>query len=322
MANEEHVKLLLSGVEAWNKWRKDNRDIIPDLRGVSISVNLQDCDLRRAMLQEANLSWTNLQRAILVGANLNKARLFDAKLQETNLDGADLQDACLTGADLRATRLGGANLQGASLLGANLEMAYLCEADFTNANIRFVRTNRKTYFRNVIIESCRGSPRLRRFAMDQDYIEEMKETLLGYVRYWLWWATSDCGRSIHADLLNKRHTQGIVSNAVQADDFIAGDYFLLLWSLSPRHRTADNRRWRPWRAWSTLYITEHSIPKFLLKSLDKDHAQLMTNVLRLETIDNYRQIVLESRTVIRKFFRLRVGFDPLEDFNIDKIGTQ
>jgi len=31
MANEEHLKILKQGVEAWNKWREENPDIEPDL---------------------------------------------------------------------------------------------------------------------------------------------------------------------------------------------------------------------------------------------------------------------------------------------------
>jgi hypothetical protein len=33
MANPEHLKILKKGVEAWNKWRKENPDIQPDLTG-------------------------------------------------------------------------------------------------------------------------------------------------------------------------------------------------------------------------------------------------------------------------------------------------
>src|SRR4051812_35846451 len=32
MANEEHVALLKQGVDAWNKWRRENPKVRPDLR--------------------------------------------------------------------------------------------------------------------------------------------------------------------------------------------------------------------------------------------------------------------------------------------------
>jgi len=37
MANEEHLKILRQGVEAWNKWRKANPNIQPDLGRADLS---------------------------------------------------------------------------------------------------------------------------------------------------------------------------------------------------------------------------------------------------------------------------------------------
>ena len=36
MANEEHLKILRLGVEAWNAWRGENPEITPDLRGARL----------------------------------------------------------------------------------------------------------------------------------------------------------------------------------------------------------------------------------------------------------------------------------------------
>ena len=36
MANEEHLKMLGQGVEAWNQWRKANPDIRPGLSGAHL----------------------------------------------------------------------------------------------------------------------------------------------------------------------------------------------------------------------------------------------------------------------------------------------
>ncbi len=33
MANEEHLKILKQGVEAWNAWREDDLDVFPDPTG-------------------------------------------------------------------------------------------------------------------------------------------------------------------------------------------------------------------------------------------------------------------------------------------------
>ncbi len=37
MADQGHTAILKQGVEAWNKWRKENPDLLPDLTGVDFS---------------------------------------------------------------------------------------------------------------------------------------------------------------------------------------------------------------------------------------------------------------------------------------------
>jgi hypothetical protein len=68
--NKEH-EILAQGVLVWNKWRIDNPDVRPDLRG-------------------KNLRGTNL-----MGADLRGTNLMDADLRGTNLMDADLRDAYL-----------------------------------------------------------------------------------------------------------------------------------------------------------------------------------------------------------------------------------
>jgi uncharacterized protein YjbI with pentapeptide repeats len=65
MANPEHLAKLKEGVEAWNKWRKDN----PEIRR----------DLTEANLMEANLFGANLRRADLAEANLEAANFTGAE---------------------------------------------------------------------------------------------------------------------------------------------------------------------------------------------------------------------------------------------------
>ena len=62
MANPEHLKILEQGVEGWNKWRKENPDVRPDL----IEANLEGANLSGAHLRVANLEGANLS-----GANLS-----------------------------------------------------------------------------------------------------------------------------------------------------------------------------------------------------------------------------------------------------------
>lgn len=39
MANEEHLKILMGGVKAWNKWRAKNPDIEPDLSNLRLATS-------------------------------------------------------------------------------------------------------------------------------------------------------------------------------------------------------------------------------------------------------------------------------------------
>src|SRR5262245_23472999 len=94
------------GVEAWNRWRKQNLQTKPNLRGA------------------------NLGEADLTGANLREADLEEAKLIEPLLTKADLTEANLTGAELS-----GAHLTGAKLSGASLICASLISTDFSGANL-------------------------------------------------------------------------------------------------------------------------------------------------------------------------------------------
>ena len=114
MANEEHLARLKQGVEAWNAWRSEHKEIRPDLTRA---------DLTRAHLVKANLAWADLTGADLTGADLTGADLIRAELYETHLREAHLRG----GAPRRSgPRYGGphqggppgADLTGADFLGA------------------------------------------------------------------------------------------------------------------------------------------------------------------------------------------------------------
>src|SRR5437773_1153864 len=93
MANKKHLRILLKGSGAWNRWRKKNPGIRPDF---------DDADLRGADLS---------------GAKLDRARI-SGKLDSVNLQGADLSWARFSG---------DTTLNGANFVEANLSHAeFLC----------------------------------------------------------------------------------------------------------------------------------------------------------------------------------------------------
>lgn len=113
MANPVHLAKLQEGVTAWNAWRDENSDIVPDL---------SRANLPRAQLRAANLQLADLNNAILWKADLAEARLAGAHLREANLRKANLFEAHLLGADLWC-----ANLNGAQLVDTDLERATLTD---------------------------------------------------------------------------------------------------------------------------------------------------------------------------------------------------
>ncbi len=147
VANKEHLEILKQGVEAWNRWREENPDVWPDLRGADLrranlrgadlrGADLREADLRAAILFRANLREANLRRADLSGAILSRANLREANLREADLYGADLSRANLFSANLRRTDLSEANLREADPRGADLREAHLFSANLSMANLR------------------------------------------------------------------------------------------------------------------------------------------------------------------------------------------
>jgi hypothetical protein len=104
MANQEHLDILKQGVEVWNQWRKEHRDVHPDLSGVDLDGahfndarfsfsqfngdRFSDAQLHRAYFVNSDLSYANCSRSLLTEAHLDRA-----KLKKTNLSEAKLQHA-------------------------------------------------------------------------------------------------------------------------------------------------------------------------------------------------------------------------------------
>jgi uncharacterized protein YjbI with pentapeptide repeats len=138
VADEEHIRQLKQGVDAWNTWRRNSLAplIFPALTGANLSrANLRGLHLNHANLTGANLTGANLTDANLRGAILSNAYLTSAGLRGANLIGANLSGANLSGSGLSVTNLTSAGLSGANLTGANLTNANLTGANLIDANL-------------------------------------------------------------------------------------------------------------------------------------------------------------------------------------------
>ena len=108
----DFLALIEQGAESWNRWRKSNPDVKPDLSSAY---------LFGTALSGFNLSEANLERACLIDANLR---------------GADLSRACL-----RSAYASSANLDSANLSGADLSLSNFSEANFSQATLHSIQAN-------------------------------------------------------------------------------------------------------------------------------------------------------------------------------------
>ena len=160
MANENHLRILLKGVEAWNEWRDKNPQSNPDLDGARISsmripppfsstdnlnrdsgriffndygpTDLSEANFRATFLPRVDLRGVILNGADLTGANLNGAKVGNAKFNN-----AKLKNANLTSTDLTESDLSGADATGAIFSNTNFTGAKLEATDFNNAKMEW-----------------------------------------------------------------------------------------------------------------------------------------------------------------------------------------
>ena len=159
----ETLARLKEGVEAWNKWIRENifHEYLPttintselDLAGANLrGVNLGGADLRGVNLSGADLRGADLSSArfeevyglgpsrikeVIYFSSLNGANLSGANLRRANLSGASLHDANLSGVDLRGAELSGAGFHGANLSNSNLIAISIEDAFFELVNLSF-----------------------------------------------------------------------------------------------------------------------------------------------------------------------------------------
>ncbi len=190
-----------------------------DLTGTKlVRATLRDTVLYRAtvtktMLLNADLSGADLTECAGTSAVFGSATLVGAVLFGADLSGAVFTGACLADADLRTANLNQARLREADLSGADFSKADLRESDlrhsnvggarFVDADLRSMRPRQMSGFSDadwigadIADVDFAGAYLVRRTIMDQNYLHEFRS----YSRpnaaiYWVWRATSDCGRS-------------------------------------------------------------------------------------------------------------------------------
>ena len=153
-------------------------------RSTAAGACFGNASMRDARLFGVDLSGATLSGADLTEADLRNANLADVRMIQCTLDSADLGQASMRGAFARGSSCKGTNFDGAKLGGACLrELRGAETASWIEAEINDV--------------DFTGAYLLRRQILDQNYIHEFRNRGWGHhVIYWVWWLTSDCGRSM------------------------------------------------------------------------------------------------------------------------------
>jgi uncharacterized protein YjbI with pentapeptide repeats len=143
------------------------------------SATLENAELMSGQLQGATFTHAKMRHADLRAAYCKGTRFRDADLREADLSGTDLHDADFSDSKLHRASFNHADLRESKFSGA---VGYE-QADWVQADLRHVDFN--------------GAYLLRRFAHDQNYLAEFRsQSRTNEALYWVWWLTSDCGRSI------------------------------------------------------------------------------------------------------------------------------
>lgn len=130
MADSEHVSKIQGGTAAWNRWREEEPDVIPDLGW----ANLNGLNLDGAVFAKAALKLAFCKGCSLVGADFS-----EANMRGVNLEGCDLRGAVFRDANLEGAHMLGADLTGADFAGANLKLANFDGAILRDANLTGVK---------------------------------------------------------------------------------------------------------------------------------------------------------------------------------------
>ncbi|MFC1476189.1 pentapeptide repeat-containing protein [Candidatus Zixiibacteriota bacterium] len=141
--NQGHLTILDGGVDHWNRWRRENPDIKPDLTGADLrNRDLRAINFSNSILTEANLSSSTLNRANLSNSGIQGAKFIESTCADciffsARLEGADLRGAVLSGSEFQFADLRKANLTGSWLTHANLQNAILRKTILRKAKLRF-----------------------------------------------------------------------------------------------------------------------------------------------------------------------------------------
>lgn len=199
----------LEGADLSGADLRDTLLVGANLRGANLfSADLAGADLRGACLDDADLSQANgtdasFGNASLVNCCARGAHFENATFSHATLDGANLQTAEFDRARMLKVSMRDVDGHGADFSRTDLSEAVVDRANFDAANFSRARMRHVREFSKSSWYGCEftetdfsNASEFKRFALDENYIRELRErNRLSAFGVWLWWVTSDCGRS-------------------------------------------------------------------------------------------------------------------------------
>ncbi len=174
-----------------------------------VMAKLDGCELLNADLSHANLNECSGKRAGFGVTTLTHASFINAQLGEATFVKADLSHADFRAADLHGSRISDADLTEAiftraNLRGVDLKRSDVKKASFDLTDLREARLMGVTNFTrahwigaDIRGVDSRGAYMVQRAIRDENYLYEFRTRSKYHAAlYWLWWTTSDCGRSL------------------------------------------------------------------------------------------------------------------------------
>ncbi|WP_320041806.1 pentapeptide repeat-containing protein [uncultured Desulfobacter sp.] len=164
-----------------------------------IGVDLSHAGLNECRASHCGFGGADLSHASLINANLSEAVLSRSKLCSADLRASDLTGARMSEADLSHAVFTRASLCDADLKHSNLNHTLFSLADLRRCRLLGVKNFKKANWVGADIRDMdlRGAYLVRRHISDENYLFEFKsQSRMHNILYWIWWFTSDCGRSL------------------------------------------------------------------------------------------------------------------------------
>jgi len=123
--------------------------------------------------------------------------------------------------------------------------------------------------------------------------------------------------SLHADLLNKRHSEGDLGKLVPMQQFMEADYFLFLRGFQEEHTFSD---WSTWRPWSALYL--HMVPSYIQDAVRLKNAEKLLAPMGVKDIDELKTLLSEEAPRLAQLYRNGFWDHPISSFDVTTIGSR